>query len=1465
MKWYFAVAIVVLFAVTVHSAIAASGIPYQRDNFEDGDFTSNPAWIKNTGNMGDSCVVSATNPLNGTYSLKCDGQNTDGWEDYTVENTAFTMNDSLEFFFSILEKTGDNADAQVYVAGSTTDMRFEYQGGTAMKARCGGSGAAATTLFAAAAENTEWGIWMSYNNVGNNWTVRLLNADGTFNAQYANYACDIGTDVKNMTVYFYDDSTADGFTFDDITFFKPVNVSAESPSLSVALGAPTNALNTTNDTVTFSYTPTLNGGAAITNCSLLINGSYGGASTASVTANVSNYFTNATLRVPSGGTYAWTVSCYDTPHTLNSTPATRSLVVYDTPITLSVALGAPTDSLNTSNSTVTFSYTPTVNSGGLASNCALFINGTDAQRTTTATVNQSNYFTNSTLLYGTYTWTVGCNDTVHALSSTPATRSLIVHREVPTVSVNLLAPTNNYNTTNTTIKFSYTPTFDGGALNNCSLVVNGTQVSTASPTRNVSNIFTYGLTTPKTYTWTVNCTDVANGASAQPATRNLIKYSEAMTPPTWVNPTPNDGVTNNTEPTLNASCGSNDTIYYVGTTNPPPLNRTINQSNPNNYTSTGSWTALSGIFDNDYSTYGFSTTGGKVYLNYTKPASSSSASWYFGFNGNTTPLYFHVLPDACFNAFSDYIYLQIAGNAINNADFLCHNGTDWYQLDTTFGGVTGEIGDEEVHFSYDHFTTSIPTSSTIYYRAQCFNVSSGEVSANTTVRSYTYDATFPSYVINGDNEFIDFDPSIQRTGFDRYDDALNLSINFTDNHDLYAWELNVTRLTDAAEMYYESNSSLNGLNEHFKRNLNVSNWTAGYYKLNFSISDSHTKQAIKNYAVAKSNKKLDFITSEGNTITVESDDAANTDAVKTADRYEFSFNFSDGKTKKRVFHIRASSPIVYRPNSGYKAHFIIPNADASRGGNWVDFEGVTSNVTVTRVSATHYTVTIDKVNAHQKFNSIGGMNVLSATFYWFRGTHSVQTQSASFMGFTTPSNLTVTVANGDAISNVNVTFNGTTTNVTTSACIALGTYDWCNQTYAINLTSPSSVGNNWVLWAFTDANPTNEHLDNTTAVTYTSYAAVACTAAPYNVTRITYNSYSEESPTTPLNQTMELYGTFSIPNTGSNQTLNLTFTSAPSFSICVYPNVSLTFDIYAKFTGGGSTHRSYLQNTTLDNSSVYTINIYNNATTTGYSTLRVTSRDRDTYAYVINALGVLQRFYVGEGVWRSVQMDRSGDYGLLVYDIRELTTDYRIQYYDRDNHLLLQTQSVKFSCSSGVCDVTQPLSDWVSTTTTSSITPTYSYNNVTNIITVNWTGDGLTTKTVNITVTHETMQGQQVACSSLQTGVGGTFSCNVSLYNSNFLVTLFDTSTNSITLNTWVDKSKARLSDYLSLGEQALWSFAILLTITAAGLFSPAGVIVTSTIGLVMIAILGIMTPITLTVLFIAGIIGFVLAVRLRT
>lgn len=357
-----------------------------------------------------------------------------------------------------------------------------------------------------------------------------------------------------------------------------------------------------------------------------------------------------------------------------------------------------------------------------------------------------------------------------------------------------------------------------------------------------------------------------------------------------------------------------------------------------------------------------------------------------------------------------------------------------------------------------------------------------------------------------------------------------------------------------------------------------------------------------------------------------------------------------------------------------------------------------------------------------------------------------------------------------------------------------------------------------------------------------------------------FQTFDEDNPTDLLNTTMELELTF----LAENYTYNLEYELGNNHTVCLFPNDSIVrADAYAKYTTpNGYTHRWYLINRSLS-STPYVVNMYNFNVTTGKSDLKLTIRRNDNYKYFENIITQLQRKYVAEGVWRTVQMDESGDFGLVFFNIIEENTDYRLIYSDRNNNILKTTESLKFICTAGVCELTQQLDPYSASASSDIPTITTLFDNSTGHLNVSWVAVSGNSVSMAARVTRETLTGTTEVCDLSGSGSEGTLSCPTQPYTGTFQL---DVTVGEEPQQTeFFQSDEETLSDFISIAESAIWTFIIMVAIIMFGLFSPVGVVIATVLGIILIYFLGIMAPITIGFVAVSTVIGIAIAIKVKT
>ncbi|KKN42281.1 hypothetical protein LCGC14_0714810 [marine sediment metagenome] len=294
---------------------------------------------------------------------------------------------------------------------------------------------------------------------------------------------------------------------------------------------------------------------------------------------------------------------------------------------------------------------------------------------------------------------------------------------------------------------------------------------------------------------------------------------------------------------------------------------------------------------------------------------------------------------------------------------------------------------------YKSFLTNV-SDGTFFWKWKVQNITDGVFSGNTTERTLIIDTVTPTITIHPNNAFNTSNLSSQN----QYLDFMFLNISVQDETALFGFLVNIT--TGGVSFFNHTNTSLSSILSHnFTANISTALWPDGVFDIEISASDSHTLSLIKDYDISKFLSRITFETTEGNTIDIIGSGATSTDYFKKKDRYGFSFNYLFADTE-RTFTIKSDKKIYYLNNSNYKAHFVIWN-QGKKSGNWIDLEGIGGDYSVVKKKDNEYEVSFTNLPSGKSidFNSLGGLNVITQNFQWFKGSTNNIFNSAATSGF----------------------------------------------------------------------------------------------------------------------------------------------------------------------------------------------------------------------------------------------------------------------------------------------------------------------------------------------------------------------------------------------------------------------------------------------------------------------------------
>jgi len=613
------------------------------------------------------------------------------------------------------------------------------------------------------------------------------------------------------------------------------------------------------------------------------------------------------------------------------------------------------------------------------------------------------------------------------------------------------------------------------------------------------------------------------------------------------------------------------------------------------------------------------------------------------------------------------------------------------------------------------------------------------------------------------------------------------TFNYTDTN---LFKINAT--IDGTQIFTESD--INATSYLYSLNYNTSALTAGNHTLSITMYDSHTAEILKeDYRVSSPllSTKLSFET-DNNRIEIRPTDKSLAlfnpfTAKKLKDRYTFSYK-PDKYTESYSFEVETDETLHIVKNSDmvYKQWIV-------SGNNWIDFYTPNSRnarVSISKVTDTKALVTVTGIEPNPDgkiyFNSVGELNSRTDTFNFY--TYNVSLTYQTEVEETEEQSTVLDIyLNGIPFNSsiasqfvFNNTAKGISETVNSSDSVTL------NSTFITPIINTTAVLEG--IWYLNVSTDTNEFRFNQT-VRQLSFD----NCSTYGNKVLQLRIFEEDDTDSLLNSTMAAELTFWSSVSNTSKTLNLDFTGNSTYYICALnESSSVKSDIYLQYTPSGSfTHRWYAFAYNLTGTIQRNESVYNFVNKTDKSDLKITTRYNSDYNYYPDIIGKLQRSYLAEGVWRTVQMDRSGDFGNLFYNIIEESVDYRLIFTDISNNVLKTTDTLKFLCTDGICDLTVLLDPYSATAASSGeVVVTQSYDSATSTINISWSDLSAGTNTVTSTVKQIGGVSDTTICNQTQTGASGSYSCDVSTYSGEVEVQVIDDG--SVVVTEFVHINRAR-------------------------------------------------------------------------
>jgi len=710
---------------------------------------------------------------------------------------------------------------------------------------------------------------------------------------------------------------------------------------------------------------------------------------------------------------------------------------------------------------------------------------------------------------------------------------------------------------------------------------------------------------------------------------------------------------------------------------------------------------------------------------------------------------------------------------------------------------------------------------------------------------FTFDTTNPVLVTNIDNNGSLANPHANFT----------FEINATDNYQI--WSFNVTTPEGFEFIKTEANTS----KYIYNGSINVSDYGIGMHNLTAWTCDSHTGKYIKDYTTTKdiANLKLIYDTGDNN-IGIKLKDATTTlndfDTFKKIDRYVFWFDFDgveDGTLHTYTFKIDADD-LKYVSGSSYDGHFISQN-------NWVDFEFGDDNAiyTVKETQPNKYEVEIKTTKTYLEFESVGDLNCISRTWNYYIFNYTASYSATVLETSTDFIVLEMTFEDMSIVGNGTLNYMGVSYNTTN-----ISSTNQLNLT--INFTIPSipqSSLNVSFLW---NLNLNGSLLQTINFTQEISRIQIARCGALTNTNTLNISVYDEDNPTTKLNSEIDV--TFNVWTNDSTNLVNFTFelNGSDTYDLCIYPNTSINVNSEMVYNvSGGFTQRWWLRSARLTQN-ISLLSLYDFDYTTGIDELRGTLRDIN-FDYFNGIYTEMQRFYTGENVWRTVQKDRSDDYGQILFNIIEGTQDYRFKFFD-DTTNIDNTGVVKFLCdTNNICEVTFMV-ERIVTVTEPELLIYAGYDNVTEIFQLNFSDSTGLTSSVRLRMTKETGVSSTAICDTTISASSGTINCDTTGYNGYLKAQIYKSSSDELPFKIInIHKLVSKLFQQAGIGklEAGLWTTGIVSTLVGLGaMIHPVMALIIYIFSLFAVFSLGLLNFATITFISALGAMAVIIAIIIR-
>ena len=812
------------------------------------------------------------------------------------------------------------------------------------------------------------------------------------------------------------------------------------------------------------------------------------------------------------------------------------------------------------------------------------------------------------------------------------------------------------------------------------------------------------------------------------------------------------------------------------------------------------------------------------------------------------------------------LYLYVDG-VMDNATYSGDVITDITNIASAFPTVIGEFGsvaEDALYFNgtldevriYNRtltaqeisslYNTSTPKFTCNFYDNAVLQETRGDLSLNGSLSyNFTLDTTGYEELHDLNVTCLDVQYTTSQQGTDIFIDTITPNVNMLslENNTMLYYNLNTlinitgtcfdtnllscnvtiygldgtgTRNRTEATLY---NNSVTLDNANITLGIDVQNFSIGRYEIQVSSADDHNPlendkkhEKAKDIVIDARNLKLKFKVGE---VGIYSEDVDEYNVFDEDNKYRVEYNFK--KYQDNVIILKDADEWVYR-DSEHKAHLSNPKLN-----KYFDLDSDEITIKSMRIINNEWVITLDTTTKKVKTHSISDLNYVQLSWYFnVTSGYTFYAQDHYTLAYILPFTVTVYNTSG-TIQQQSTTTGNMTFNISSGS-------------YATNITSAGYATN------------------QTSNITFTAGGSFTYDMILSNSLLLFIYDEQTNELIDDRNVTIDV---INYANTSSTYTTDTGSTFQSNFSAGAY-EINYKADNY--------TARSYY--TTVAGSDTQTISLYlltNTDTTHAYKNIAVLDESASSLS---NATVKMQRYYVNDSQWNTVEMSKTNDegQGFLFTELYDVSYRFVIEYNGvtkkTTSPTKLDTRDLFFSINL----LSVGLDSYYEV---AGVDTTLSYSNTTKV----WTYDFNAVTVANydssrfiikqISETTETVISNQTTASQ-----SGAITFNLTSYTGSddtFFAYGYVTTSND-NKEYLVEIGSIKFDDdYLNYGLTGLYlSLLIIGTMAFAGLFNPTVAIMLALFGLLITTMTGLLY---LTTSWVIGIIivGIIFILNIKT